>query len=114
MAHRYEFHRVAPLEAFADGSRVAVSIGAWAVLVCAHEGRYYGVENRCSHQDQPLTAARIRRGHIICPVHGARFELETGTACNPPAIRPIRTFPVQVIDGWLEVGVPIDHDGQRG
>jgi nitrite reductase/ring-hydroxylating ferredoxin subunit len=35
-------------------------------------------------------------------VHGARFDLATGAAMNPPATSPIATYPVRVVDGWVE------------
>lgn len=114
----YTFHKVAPVDTIIEGARLEVSIGEWRILVCRHQDRIYAVENRCSHQDEKLTAARIRRSKIICPVHGSRFDLETGAPCNPPATRPIRTFAVRTFDGILEVGVPAQDEpaavGQAG
>jgi 3-phenylpropionate/trans-cinnamate dioxygenase ferredoxin component len=45
----------------------------------------------------------MSRGWIACPLHGARFELATGRAMNPPAKQPIATFEIRVVEEWIEV-----------
>jgi 3-phenylpropionate/trans-cinnamate dioxygenase ferredoxin subunit len=39
-------------------------------------------------------------------VHGARFDLATGRAMNPPAKEPIATFQVRIVEDWIEVAQP--------
>jgi nitrite reductase/ring-hydroxylating ferredoxin subunit len=72
------------------------------LLICHSGGEFFVIENRCSHAEEPLACGRVRNGWIACPVHGARFDLATGAALNPPAQNPIATFPVRVVDGWVE------------
>jgi 3-phenylpropionate/trans-cinnamate dioxygenase ferredoxin component len=48
---------------------------------------------------------RVRHCTITCPVHGAKFNLETGAALNLPATKPIATYPVRVAGDWIEVRV---------
>lgn len=110
----YQFHRVATLDELAPNSRLEISIDGWNILVCRYENKIYAVENRCSHQDKKFTGGRIRRGQIICPVHGARFNLADGAACSPPATRPLVTFPLRELNGALEVATPVRHpDAER-
>jgi 3-phenylpropionate/trans-cinnamate dioxygenase ferredoxin subunit len=45
----------------------------------------------------------VRAGWIACPVHGARFDLETGRAMNPPAKGPIRTYQVRITGERIEI-----------
>jgi 3-phenylpropionate/trans-cinnamate dioxygenase ferredoxin component len=73
------------------------------ILFCHNEGKVYAIENRCSHMGEPLECGRVRWGWISCPAHGARFDLETGDALNSPATLPIRTFPVRLVNGMIEV-----------
>jgi nitrite reductase/ring-hydroxylating ferredoxin subunit len=42
---------------------------------------------------------------VICPRHGASFDLETGRALSLPAIEPVETYPVEVVDGIVKVQV---------
>jgi 3-phenylpropionate/trans-cinnamate dioxygenase ferredoxin component len=79
-----------------DGKPLVVTVDGQSILLCASDEAIFAIENRCSHADQPLECGRIRLGWINCPAHGARFDLETGEALNPPATAPIRTFPVRV------------------
>jgi nitrite reductase/ring-hydroxylating ferredoxin subunit len=41
----------------------------------------------------------------MCPLHGARFELETGR-CIGGAYKDLRSFPLRVSDGMIEVCIP--------
>jgi 3-phenylpropionate/trans-cinnamate dioxygenase ferredoxin subunit len=43
---------------------------------------------------------------VVCPRHGARFDLETGIPMTLPAFLPVSTFPVTVRDGMVVVEVP--------
>ena len=72
------------------------------LLVCHSAGQFFVIENRCSHAEEPLECGRVRNGWVACPAHGARFDLATGAAINPPAKDPIATFPSRVVDGWVE------------
>jgi nitrite reductase/ring-hydroxylating ferredoxin subunit len=66
------------------------------------------VENRCSHREEKLTGGRIRRGQIMCPVHGARFDLRTGASYTEQLTRaPICVFQSRIsIEGDVEVLLP--------
>lgn len=46
----------------------------------------------------------------MCPLHGAQFDLATGT-CVGGAYAALRTFSVRVIDGMIEVELPEDMPG---
>jgi 3-phenylpropionate/trans-cinnamate dioxygenase ferredoxin component len=88
-----------------DGATKPVDLGGTPVLLCRTQDRIYAVINKCSHAEEKLECGRMRRGWIACPVHGARFDLETGEPLNPPATQPIRTFEVRIVDGMIEVAV---------
>jgi 3-phenylpropionate/trans-cinnamate dioxygenase ferredoxin subunit len=69
------------------------------VAVFRVQGNYYAIEDVCSHDDGPLAEGELVGCQIICPRHGARFDLKTGEALSLPAYRPIEVFPVEVKDG---------------
>lgn len=35
-------------------------------------------ENRCPHQNAPLSAGELDGCHVVCPYHGWRFDTRTG------------------------------------
>lgn len=84
----------------------AVHTDAGPVVLVNVEGEIYALEDRCSHQDYPLSAGDVEDGQIECAFHGARFDVCTGRATQLPAITPVRTFDVEVRDGgvYLKLG----------
>ena len=75
------------------------------LLVCNSGGDFVVVENRCSHQDEPLEPGRIRNGYIICPVHGMRYRLESGEPVGRLTRVPLKRFESRVVDGVVQVRV---------
>lgn len=97
------YSAVASVEEVPDGKVKVVELGGRSILLCHSDGHIFAVENRCSHAHEALECGRMKRGWIACPVHGARFDLETGEPMSPPATQPIATFAVRVVDGMIEV-----------
>lgn len=87
-----------------DGAK-AVTVGGQAILICHSEGRFFAIENRCSHAEQPLDCGRVKRGWIMCPAHGARFDLESGEPISGPTDRAVATFEVRVAGERIEVAI---------
>ena len=70
------------------------------------EGRWYAVEDRCSHAGCAFSEdGAIDGAHVICDCHGSEFDLRTGAVVRPPAVVPIATFSVRIADGRVEVEV---------
>lgn len=87
------------------GDKKPVVLEGKSILICNWNDRLFAISNICSHAQEKLECGRMANGWISCPVHGARFDLASGKAKNPPAKRPIATFAVRVVDGWIEVAV---------
>lgn len=89
-----------------DGKTTAI-VNGWYVLVGKTDTGFHAVNDRCTHAASFLSTGRIRRGAVMCPLHGARFELASGR-CMGGAYRDLRTFPLRVNDGVIEVAVPAE------
>lgn len=100
------FHRTIEDGHLAEGGCTAVQIHGWPVLLCRAGGDVHAVIDRCTHAASPLSGGRIRRGAIMCPAHGAHFNLADGTCIGKLAYRPLKVFAVRITDGWIEVAVP--------
>jgi 3-phenylpropionate/trans-cinnamate dioxygenase ferredoxin component len=87
------------------GAKKMVELGGHEILICHANDKIYAVSNVCSHAQEKLECGRLGRSYIACPIHGARFELATGRAMNPPATKPIPTFEVRIAGDWIEVKV---------
>jgi len=66
------------------------------LLIHMPHGGFKAIENQCSHEKKSMEGARIRAGKIVCPHHGANFDLETGKAMSAPAVLPITVYPTRV------------------
>ncbi|MDR2856353.1 MAG: non-heme iron oxygenase ferredoxin subunit [Novosphingobium sp.] len=99
------FVAVAKLDELPAGAKKLVEADGVEIVLCNTLDRVFAVENLCSHAHEKLDCGKMRSGWLACPVHGARFNLETGKPMNPPATMPIRTFDVRVTDGMIEIAV---------
>ena len=80
--------------------------GEKLVLVSLGEGVYYALQDRCSHEDYPLSDGELIDGdRVECIYHGAKFDAASGRAVALPAIRPVKTYEVKVEDGMILVDV---------
>ena len=101
---------VAAVEDFLPGTCRVVATDEAAIAVFNLDGRYYAIENRCTHEDAELSDGKLEGDAIICPLHGARFSVVTGAVLTPPAYENLRTFPVRVTNGWVEVDAEAEWD----
>lgn len=97
------FTTVATTSEIAPETAKEVQVNGRSILICHSDGRFFAVENICSHAEEPLACGRLKRGWLSCPAHGARFDLETGEPLNPPATEPIATFALRISGDVIEV-----------
>ena len=102
-ADRPAFVTVATADVLTDDGIHACSAGSLQLLLCRSGGQWHAVAPWCTHAGAPLAGGRIVNGKIVCPLHGAVFELSNGAAAGPPAFRALRTYPLRVVDGRIEV-----------
>jgi 3-phenylpropionate/trans-cinnamate dioxygenase ferredoxin subunit len=98
---------VCPAAELPPGHVKIVYAGTLALGVYNLGGEYFGIEDRCSHDDGPLCEGDFdpEAGVAICPRHGATIDIRTGRALTLPAVEPVDTFPVRVVDGIVKVDV---------
>ena len=73
-------------------------------------GELHAIEDRCTHDDGPLCEGEwdCDACEVVCPRHGARFDLRTGSALTLPAYLPVATYPVRVRDdGMIVIDVAV-------
>jgi 3-phenylpropionate/trans-cinnamate dioxygenase ferredoxin subunit len=85
-----------------------VEIGEDSVVVFNIGGEFFAIADLCTHDMGALGEGEVEDHEIICPRHGARFDLRTGEALTLPAVQDVPSYPVRVVDGVLEIGVEED------
>lgn len=73
------------------------------LVICRFRDEYFAVENLCSHALATFDDGRMRGYRLMCPLHGATFDIRDGSVTGAPATRGIRAFGVRVVDGVVEV-----------
>jgi anthranilate 1,2-dioxygenase ferredoxin component len=99
------WHPLIPESEFPAEGKLAAKLAGWHVLVARTDEGLFALNDRCTHQASLLSTGRIRRGAVMCPLHGARFEVASGR-CLGAAYRDLRTFALRVVDGMIEVEIP--------
>ena len=64
-------------------------------------GQFYVIDDVCTHDGGPLGEGNLDGHEVVCPRHGARFDVRTGAVLSFPAIVPVTAYPVKVQDGEL-------------
>ena len=90
---------VGPVEAIPEGGVKIVQSGSLFVGVYRIDGDLYAIEDRCSQDDGPLCEGEREGFCVICPRHGAKFDLRTGAVLSLPATEDVEAFEVVVRDG---------------
>jgi 3-phenylpropionate/trans-cinnamate dioxygenase ferredoxin component len=100
---------VAVADEFPPGSFKLVVAGPGEFVgVYNCSGSLYAIEDRCSHDDGPLCEGEWDEDtcRVVCPRHGAQFDLATGNALTLPAYEAVATYPVTIgDDGVIRVDV---------
>ena len=98
-----EWVDVAAVEGFSAGTWRTVEIDEVTIAVFNLDGEFYAIEDVCTHDFSTLTGGNVEGEEVICPRHGARFNIKTGEALTAPAYEPVPTLPVRVEDGMVQV-----------
>jgi 3-phenylpropionate/trans-cinnamate dioxygenase ferredoxin subunit len=83
-----------------------LEIGETPVVVFNIAGKLFAIGDVCTHDDGPLGDGELDGHQIICPRHGARFDVDTGKALTLPAVADTPSYPLRVVDGQIEIGIP--------
>ena len=81
----------------------SLSVDGQDIVLINHQGDLYALEDRCSHEECPLSAGEVAGKEITCALHGARFDLSSGAPKALPAVLPVCTFECRVEGDEVQV-----------
>ncbi|WP_419842706.1 Rieske (2Fe-2S) protein [Candidatus Poriferisodalis sp.] len=77
-------------------------LGTHGVVVCRVDGQLRALVDKCSHADTPLSSGRLRGPVLVCPLHGAGFDVRDGSVQGPPAWEDVATHAIsETADGAM-------------
>lgn len=100
------FTKVAKVQDVPPGKAKQVTVGGKAVALFNVNGTFYALEDECPHVGAPLSDGELMGQEVVCPWHGARFDVATGAVHCPPARTGVACFKVQVVGDDVQVEVP--------
>jgi len=103
---KIEFVEIAPVSELPNGERLFLEIEGKAIVIFNIAAQLFAIGDVCTHDDGPLGDGDLEGFNIVCPRHGAEFDVRTGKVMQMPAVVDIPAYPVRVMDGMIQVGVP--------
>lgn len=99
------FVKAAKTGDIALGSAKMVEVGGKKIAIFNVDGKYYAIDNTCTHRGGPLAEGALEGKEVTCPWHGAVFDVTTGEVLGPPAPKPVSCYGVRVSGKDIEVEV---------
>lgn len=103
---KIEFVEIAPASELPNGERLFLEIEGRPIVIFNIAGQLFAIGDVCTHDDGPLGDGDLEGYNIVCPRHGAEFDVRTGKVVQMPAVVDIPAYPVKVAEGMIQVGVP--------
>lgn len=90
--------KIAEIKDVPPGQAAAFTVEGQRIALFNVEGIYYAIADTCTHDDGPLSEGEVQGTKVICPLHGAEFDLKTGAVLGPPAFEDVPSYRV-VVEG---------------
>lgn len=78
------FVEVAKLDEVPTGKMKHIELNGKEIMIVNLDGKFYALNDRCSHTNAPLSMGHIQDSILTCPMHGARFDITTGKKVSDP------------------------------
>ena len=88
--------KVADKGSLLPGKGMAAEVNGLRIAIFNVDNQYYAIDDACSHAGGSLSEGNLDGAKVMCPWHGAEFDVKTGEALSPPAFDGIKTYPVKV------------------
>ena len=107
-----DFETVATLEEIPDSGMKQVVVKGEVVGLYRVGERVFALHDICTHEEAYLSEGDFDPDdmEVECPLHGSRFNVETGDVRILPATRPVTTYDVKVEGSEVLVGRPRDRE----
>ena len=102
-------HRLGPLEDIPVGEGRAYAVGDLQIAVFRlRSGGVRATQAVCPHAGGPLADGQVDDAVVLCPLHAAAFDLDTGQALTTHP--PLAVYPATVVDGCIVVTPPLPDE----
>lgn len=106
-----EFVSVASVEEVPPGKAKVITVDGRRIALFNVNGTFHAIDDTCSHEEASLAGGAVYGEIVACPKHGSRFHLPTGRVLSLPAVIPVNTYQVKVLDGRVLL-LPVPQRGR--
>ncbi len=107
-------HLTVPLTTFEELKKEAIVFRKYIVVthnqlkypICVYrfsDTEFIALNMQCTHQGTELT---VYGDKMVCSAHGSEFD-NKGNATHPPADKPLRSFPVHIVNKSLLISLKV-------
>lgn len=83
-----------------------ISIAEFKIVLIYRDNQFYALDDACPHKSASLCDGILDGNHIVCPWHGAPFDIETGRCVSPFAPKGIKVWSLSEKQGELFIHIP--------
>jgi len=99
------FVKVARTDEIKPGQARLVDARGRQIALFNINGEFFAIDNMCTHEQASLAEGEISGHEVTCPLHGAKFDVRTGSVLGPPAYDDVACYSVRVMGTDIEVDV---------
>jgi nitrite reductase/ring-hydroxylating ferredoxin subunit len=100
------FVKVANKSDIPIGKMRSFTVGHAPVVICNVNNEFFALADECSHDSAPISDGHLDGDSVVCPRHGATFDLHTGDVTGPPAVVGIDKYELKIEGEDILVMVP--------
>jgi len=90
------FHKVATKGQIEPGQFLSVEVDGEPIAIYNVGGEFYATRDECTHDGGTLSGGTMEGDQVVCPRHGAKFDVTTGEVKALPAFEPVATFELKL------------------
>jgi nitrite reductase/ring-hydroxylating ferredoxin subunit len=99
------FEAVIPLADLRPGRMHSCVLRGREIVICHTPEGLFAIDNVCTHAYARLNEGRLRGTCVICPLHGASFDVRDGRVLAAPADKALAVHALRVVGGIIEVAM---------
>jgi len=98
-----DYVKVAKAADIGAGTMKGFTVNDVKIVIANVGGKYYALEDKCTHMNARLSPGMLLGNIVMCPAHGAQFDVTTGAVLASPASRPTKAYEVRVNGEDIEI-----------
>ena len=88
------------------GDLAAFDVEGVRIAVANAKGSFFAVDDTCTHEQCSLSEEGTLDGTVVtCGCHGAQFDVTTGQVLAPPALEPLKSYPLRIEQGAVVIEI---------